>query len=115
LLSKRDIDTKDINGYDFEVTTHMMVASSVAGGTVDCGLGVRSAAEIFDLDFIPIGFEDYDFIILKSALHTTQIKSFISVLKSDRFKEVLLTLGGYQLGDIEVIEREEDVMYEGPI
>ncbi len=105
LLDKSGISPDLINGYEFEVTTHMMVASSVYANTVDCGLGVRSAAQIFDLDFIPIGYEDYDFLILKSALDSKQIKDFIQVLKGDKFKKLVESLGGYKFDNIgEVIE-----------
>lgn len=110
LLSQRAIEPKLIKGYEFEVTTHMMVASSVFSNTVDCGLGVRSAAQIFDLDFIPIGYEDYDFLILKSALNSKQVKDFICVLKGDKFKEIVMSLGGYKIDHTgEIIEIKDDV------
>lgn len=105
LLVQQNIDSNQINGYEFEVTTHMMIASSVYSKAVDCGLGVRSAAQIFDLDFIPVGFEDYDFLVLKSALETKPIQDLIKVLKGEAFKQVITKLGGYQIDNIgEVIE-----------
>lgn len=100
LLTKNNIDSKLISGYEFEVTTHMMVASSVHSQAVDCGLGVKSAAKIFDLNFIPIAYEDYDFLVLKKALETKQIQDFIQILKSKTFKEIVDKLGGYQIEDI---------------
>ncbi len=105
LLSENHIDSSLINGYEFEVTTHMMVASSVFSKSVDCGLGVRSAAQIFDLDFIPIGYEDYDFLVLKSELQAKHIQDFIHVLKSDAFRDKVMQLGGYKIENIgEVID-----------
>jgi len=109
LLEKKGIHPQFINGYEFEVTTHMMVASSVHSKAIDCGLGVRSAAQIFDLDFIPIGFEDYDFLVLKSALTSIQIQDFISILTSNAFKEIVSNLGGYKIENIgEVIEVKKE-------
>ena len=43
-----------------QVGTHLEVALAVATGTVDAGLGVRSAATDLDLEFIPLAWEDFD-------------------------------------------------------
>ena len=44
----------DVLGYDKEVATHMAVAASVASPYIDCGLGVKSAADSMGLDFIEV-------------------------------------------------------------
>jgi len=75
----------------------MMVASAVASGSCDVGIGVLSAANMMDLDFIPIGDEAYDFVILKENLDDPRVQIFIKVLKSEQFKEALKRLGGYEL------------------
>ena len=64
-------------------------------GLFDCGLGVESAANAMGLDFIPVGQESYDFLVKKSMLQNEEIKNFISVLKSDDFREKTAALGGY--------------------
>lgn len=52
-----------INGYDKEVGTHMAVAASVAAKDADVGLGIRAAAKMMGLDFIPIAQEQYDLVV----------------------------------------------------
>lgn len=102
-LKQLGIDTKEINGYDKEVSTHMAVAASVAGEDIDCGLGVKSAADSMGLDFIEIGIEEYDFAIYTKNLNDDKVKKFIETIKSDELKRQLDKLGGYgysHLGDI---------------
>lgn len=102
-LKKLNIDTNTVNGYEREMNTHMAVAVSVKSGSADTGLGVLSAAKAMNLDFIPIGYESYDFLVYKDNLEDVKIKKFISILKSDEFKEKINKLGGYELdntGDI---------------
>jgi putative molybdopterin biosynthesis protein len=48
-----------------------------------------------NLDFIPIGFEEYDFAIPEQYMETEMIKSFLQVLRSPELEEVLKELGGY--------------------
>ena len=102
-LKQLGIDPKEIDGYDKEVSTHMAVAASVASMDIDCGLGVKSAADSMGLDFIEIGIEEYDFAIYTKDLEDTKVKKFIETIKSDELKRQLDKLGGYgysHLGDI---------------
>jgi putative molybdopterin biosynthesis protein len=62
-LISHSLDSNQIRGYEKEEFTHMAVASTVASGVADAGLGILSAAKALDLDFIPIGTERYDLII----------------------------------------------------
>lgn len=97
LLKEQQIDVNQVLGYTREMNTHMMVASAVASGSCDVGMGVLSAANMMGLDFIPIGDEAYDFVILKENLGDPRVQIFINVLKSPEFEEALKQLGGYGL------------------
>ena len=102
-LKTLDIDPKSIDGYDKEVSTHMAVAASVESPYVDCGLGVKSAADSMGLDFIEVGIEEYDFAILTKNLEDKKVKAFIDIIKSDELRKKLDKLGGYgysKLGEI---------------
>lgn len=96
LIKKANLDSKMIKGYDRDMTTHMAVAAAVNSGTADVGVGVFSAAKAMDLDFIPIGYEEYDFAILKEYYDTEMIQAFLKVLGSPEFKKILEELGGYE-------------------
>jgi putative molybdopterin biosynthesis protein len=96
LLSKAEINIGSVVGYGREMTTHMAVAAAVKSGTADVGVGVYSAAHAMDLDFIPIGYEEYDFAIPKQYMNTEMIQAFCKVLESDEFNRILQELGGYE-------------------
>ena len=94
-LKKQGISPESIYGYTREVNTHMAVAVSVHSEGADAGLGIRSAAQAFDLDFVPIGYENYDFLVREKFLEDPRVKAFIELLKSDWFRDMLETVGGY--------------------
>jgi len=95
LLKKEGIETGAIKGYDRDMTTHMAVAAAVKSGTADVGVGVYSAAKAMNLDFIPIGFEEYDFAVAKEYGGSEMVKAFKAVLISQEFEKILKELGGY--------------------
>lgn len=89
------IDPANIRGYQRELNTHMAIATAVKTGSATTGLGVYSAAKAMDLDFVDVGYEDYDFLVPYELLEDERIKKFIEIIKSDKFKEILKSLGGY--------------------
>ncbi len=96
LLGKENVATDRITGYERDMTTHMAVAAAVKSGTADVGVGVYSAAHVMDLDFVPIGYEEYDFAVPQRYLETDMIMAFRRVLESKAFNEILQELGGYE-------------------
>ena len=96
LIRDNDMNSIDIYGYDREEFTHTAVAAQIASGTADAGLGIYSAAKTYDLDFIPICNEEYDFIIAETAFESEKIQRFLDVLHSDELRSRLERLGGYQ-------------------
>lgn len=73
--------------------SHLEVALSVASGTVDAGLGVRSAARDLDLDFVPLAVEDYDVVLGGAALDAAA--PLLVVLREAAFRTAVEALGGY--------------------
>ncbi|MEG1944332.1 MAG: molybdopterin biosynthesis protein [Oscillospiraceae bacterium] len=100
LLKSDGIDCESICGYTREEFTHTAVAAQIASGTADAGLGVFAAAKMYGLEFIPLFDEQYDFLVLKSALALPCVQSFIDTIKSVDFRKRLLALGGYGIGKI---------------
>ncbi|NLL81433.1 MAG: molybdopterin biosynthesis protein [Tissierellia bacterium] len=106
-LGLNKIDWSQIRGYQRELNTHMSVAAAVKTGSATTGLGVYSAAIAMDLDFVEVAFEDYDFLISYDLLEDERIKRFIEIIKSESFKDILRSLGGYgfrNTGDIITVE-----------
>jgi len=102
------IEPENITGYQREMNTHMAVAVSVASGGADIGLGTLSAAKAMNLDFIPIGYESYEFLVANKTLEDRRIKRFIEILQSETFKERVMALGGYEIEAIGQIRKVGD-------
>jgi len=98
LSEERDVGVEElrgaIKGYEVEVKTHTAVALAVKYGRADAGLGVRAAAELYGLDFVPLRWEEYDFLISKPSLDKPSAKLFLKVLRDTEFKRALEKLKG---------------------
>ncbi len=79
----------------------MGVASAVATGVADAGMGILSAALALGQDFIPVARERYDLIIRGEYIETPKIQSLLHILTSDsEFRDLVTTLGGYDVSDM---------------
>ncbi len=97
LLKQAGLDTAGIKGYEREEITHTAVAAAVAAGTADAGMGILAAARIYDLDFIPICEEEYDFLIAEESQVHPQFQRFMQVLQGEELPRRLEAMGGYKL------------------
>ncbi|MCS7136483.1 MAG: molybdopterin biosynthesis protein [Nitrososphaerota archaeon] len=86
-----------IKGYTYEAKTHTAVASAIAQGRADVGVAIEYVADIYGLDFIPLGEEVFDFAIRKDRLKKAAVRKFIETLSSETFHSNLLSLRGYAL------------------
>lgn len=95
LIKKHGIDKNSVKGFYNEEFTHTAVAAAVKNGNADMGLGIFSAAKMYDLDFIPLCNEEYDFLISEDALENEGVKAFLSILEGEEFRRRIELLGGY--------------------
>ena len=95
LCKQENLDASAIYGYDREELTHTSVAAQIVSGSADAGMGIYSAAKLYGLDFIPICIEEYDLIIPDHAWEAPMVRQLIATLKSDGFRDKILSLGGY--------------------
>ena len=94
-LKTMNIAQSEILGYEREAATHMAVAAMVKVSGADAGLGVWSAAKAMELDFIPVGEEEFDFALPEEFLELQHIQAFIDALLNANFLYELEKLGGY--------------------
>ena len=97
LCRKEGIDPSSVYGYDREELTHTSVAAQIVSGSADAGMGIYSAAKLYDLDFIPICIEEYDLLIPDHAWQTPMVQQLLATLKSEEFRGKLLGMGGYTI------------------
>ena len=100
-LETSGIKPARIRGYNDEVLSHLAVASRVQGGLADAGVGVRAAAAIFGLDFVPLQQGRYDLVIPKIHYQNLHgLKTLLDMMVSKPFREELEALGGYDTREI---------------
>ncbi len=97
LLLKTSVKAENIKGYDYELSTHTQVAAAVLSDRYDTGLGIESVAKRYNLEFIELAMESYDFLIHKDTMKLESYKAFIKVIKSDDFRNKINTYEGYLL------------------
>ncbi len=88
-----------ISGYRISAKSHTAVAARIKQGMADAGIGLRYVADIYDLDFIPITKEHYDFVVRKDRYDKKPLKEFIEFLKEPSTKEKINSLKGYEADD----------------
>jgi putative molybdopterin biosynthesis protein len=97
LLKNDGLDEKNIYGYNREEYTHTAVAALIAADSADAGLGIYSAAKLYDLDFLPLCEEQYDLLIPDYAWESEAIDRLLTLMKDPEFRRRLEALGGYQV------------------
>jgi putative molybdopterin biosynthesis protein len=95
-LEASRIKPNRVKGYRDEVFSHLDVASRIRAGLADAGIGVRSAATICGLDFVPLQRERYDLVIPKTYYETLSgLQVLLDTIVSKSFRDELEALGGY--------------------
>lgn len=95
-LQSVGIPSKRVKGYADEVFSHLEVASRIKSGLADAGVGVRAAATICGLDFVPLQRERYDLVIPKTHYESLPgLRSLLDVIVSKSFRDELEALGNY--------------------
>jgi len=102
-----NIDPRTILNYSQEETSHLAVASTVARGEADVGLGIEKAAmQVQNVEFIPLQKERYDLVMLRHDLNKPHFQALLSILRSPVFRNEIAGMGGYD------VSRMGDVMAE---
>lgn len=92
---------KTLKGYGRECLSHLAVASTVARGGGDLGLGNEKAAmQVSNIDFLPLQDESYDLVIRKEDLDSPPFKAILEIVRSAAFRAELEGIGGYDLTNL---------------
>jgi molybdate-binding protein/DNA-binding transcriptional regulator YhcF (GntR family) len=94
-LKKQGISPFDIKGYEVEFNTHLAVASHIAHGNADVGLGIEASAISCGLDFLPMFRERYDLVMPMSNYRSKRLAPMLKIIASDEFKKIVDGVGGY--------------------
>ena len=66
-------------------------------GKADVGVGIRTVAERYGLDFIPLRPEEYDFVVRKDRLGKESVKRFLEILRGEEFRKAVKKLKGIRV------------------
>ena len=106
-LRKLDISSENIIGYKRESTSHLAIASTIARGGADLGIGnEKTSQQVKEIDFIPLQVERYELVIKKEDLNKPPFAAVLEILRSPEFKAELEGIGGYDLKETGVIVAE---------
>ena len=97
LLQQQSLSPTHITGYEREEFTHLAVAAAVAGGRVDVGLGVLSAARALGMDFVPLQNEQYDLVMPREFYDSDLLQPLLALIRSAAFQQQVEALGGYDV------------------
>jgi len=94
-LKRQGIAPADIKGYETEFNTHLEVATHIAHGHADAGLGIEAAALSCGLAFLPMFRERYDLVMPKANYKSKRLAPMLEIIASDAFKKIVDSVGGY--------------------
>jgi len=95
LLSAARISPAEITGYRTQEFTHIGVASSIAVGAADAGIGIEAAARQYGLAFVPLAREEYFFLAARETIEAPGAQRVIQALKSQELRDAASSFAGY--------------------
>jgi putative molybdopterin biosynthesis protein len=81
------------NGYNVQTKSHNAVATAVAQSRADWGVAIESVAQSYELAFLPIQAEHYDFLIPTNRRERPAVTAFCKLLATERIQQKLSDLG----------------------
>lgn len=98
MLRNLQVDSRLIKGYSREEMSHIAVASAVARGIADVGLGTEKAAlQVPEVEFIPLKQERYDLVVYRDDFEKSNFQTLLAVLQSGEFRDEVKGMGGYDV------------------
>ena len=106
-LQNLKINDKIIIGYEHEESTGLGVANLIKEGIVDVGLISQGVADLFGLEFIPLGQVNLNLILSETEFATDRMQKLWETVKSSKFKTRLKNIVGYDTKETgEIIYRK---------
>jgi excisionase family DNA binding protein len=98
-LKRVGVKPEKLVGYDEEVPRHLDVGLEILAGRADAGPAIRPVASLLGLDFLPIRWERYDFLISKERFFDQGVQAFLALLHEEPFRRKAGAYKGYEVSD----------------
>jgi molybdate-binding protein/DNA-binding XRE family transcriptional regulator len=100
-LAVGGIKPSQVRGYQRLASSHLDVARQIAEGQADVGVGVRSAATLLGLSFVPLQEERYDLVMPTAYLFTHPgLSMLLDTMTTRTFRREIESLGGYDVREM---------------
>jgi putative molybdopterin biosynthesis protein len=109
LLSEHKLGKRGLPGYETELSTHLEVATAVAEGRADVGVGALGPARGLGLEFVHLTWERYDLLTTDEAFYRKPTQAFFEMVKSEWLRKLIAKMPGYdprETGLLTVIQPE---------
>ncbi len=68
-------------GYANQPKSHNAVAAAIAQGRADWGFAIEPVARMYDLSFLPVAPEEYDFLVVENWRDRPGVRAFLAALR----------------------------------
>jgi putative molybdopterin biosynthesis protein len=99
LLAEAGVSAAGIAGYSHEEFTHQAVAATVASGGADAGFGIRAAAHLYGLAFIPLAREAYYLACRRKSLGEPAVQKLLQAIRGPELRAAAAALPGYDVDE----------------
>jgi excisionase family DNA binding protein len=97
LLGDAGLKLEDLKLADAPALTEQDVATAVAEGRADAGLGIATAAHQARLGFVPLVQERYDLAVWRAAYFDEPMQKLLAFARTRRFADRAAALTGYDV------------------
>jgi putative molybdopterin biosynthesis protein len=80
-------------GYSNQPKTHNAVAAAIEQERADWGVGIEPVAKLYQLGFIPVAPEQYDFLVVERRSDRPAVKAFLAALRDDKTRAQIVARG----------------------
>jgi putative molybdopterin biosynthesis protein len=93
VLMDQKLQGKRPPGYANQPKSHNAVAAAIAQSRADWGFAIEPVARMYDLSFLPVAPEEYDFLLVESWRDRPALRAFQEVLRDPTTRERIRALG----------------------
>jgi putative molybdopterin biosynthesis protein len=90
-------DPASVRGYARELGSQLDAGRAVAAGFADAAIGLRSVAQLFDLEFLPLRGELVVLVVPQAQLAHPAVGALLETLRSEAFRHDLAALDAYDV------------------
>ncbi|MEM7194110.1 MAG: helix-turn-helix transcriptional regulator [Pseudomonadota bacterium] len=83
--------------------TETETAAAISTGEVDTGFGLRSVADQFQLEFIPVTKERFDLLIDRHSWFESPLQTLFAFMRSAEFRQKAISTPGYHCEGFETV------------